>query len=361
MKRTIEELDFHRAFRPVPTKCHDALIAAACSVKEEKRAKRLSAKTVLIAALIIAATMAVAYAAARLGWIEYFENNYGIAVPDEARWELEKTETRSYEVGPMTFTFQQLLTDKRIAMSSARICTTDGSEALCADDTNVYEAVDALDDTVSGLYSLESGISWLEAACETGLPVYGVRALIELDESYVVNDSMEDALWNEDGSIVYFNMLMPEGIGDELPLTLYMAVTQFDPETGEVIDRWTRRESIELPALALLDERTYTPQGENELNGIRIESVYAEQYATGIYLTASMTLPEGTSREDAAETLHGLRLLDGDGAEMPEGLSLSGGVGTDALPAATLERMFSLNRLPDGLILSDGSAGVTLE
>ncbi len=321
MKRTIEELDLRGAFRPVPQKCHDALTAAARSVKEEKSARRLSAKTVLIAALILAVTMAVAYAATRWGWIEYYERQQGITVPDEAQKVFEGNEARVYEVVPMTFTFQQLLTDKRIAMSSARVHATDGSEALYADDTNVYEAVDAITDTVSELYALKRGADWLEAACETGLPVYGVRALIEAEEPYGNGGSMEDALWNEDGSIVYFSMPMLSlgAVEDELSVTLYMSVTQFDPETGEEMDRWTRRESVVLPVLPPLDERSYLPWETDELDEIRLESVYAERYATGIYLTIALIVPDWMEKEDALEALYGLSVLDSDGAPPPVG------------------------------------------
>ena len=49
-----------------------ALMDAARSVREEKPVKRVSYRAALIAAVILLAAMAVAYAAVRLGWIEYF-------------------------------------------------------------------------------------------------------------------------------------------------------------------------------------------------------------------------------------------------------------------------------------------------
>lgn len=58
-------------------------------------------------------------------------------------------------------------------------------------------------------YSLtDHSMTWLEAAQELELPLYGVRALVELPPESDLGSSMEDALWNEDGTIVYFNMPM---------------------------------------------------------------------------------------------------------------------------------------------------------
>ncbi len=357
MKRNIEEMDFHKAFRPIPKQCYDALMHAAYSVKEEEPVKRAPWKAALIAALIIMAAMAVAFAATRLGWIDYYDGQFGITVPIAAKEALEESVPLTYQVGPMTFTFQQLLTDNHIAMSSAHVHMSDASKALYADDTNVYEAIGAISDTVPKLYELDPGMTWLEAARQLDMPLYGIRALIEVEEPYAGGESMEDALWNADGSIAYFSMptLTPKMVDDALPLTLYMAVTEFDPETGEVMNKWTQRERITLPALPLLDERTYKPVDANEGNGIKLESVHAEQYATGIYLTAAFTMPEGISSEEAQETLYGLSILDGEGMELPDGLNLSTSADASTLPFATLEVMTSLEKLPNRLLISDGA------
>ena len=72
MKRDLEHLDLKQAFHPVPEACRRALMDAARSVREEKPVKRVSYRAALIAAVILLAAMAVAYAAVRLGWIEYF-------------------------------------------------------------------------------------------------------------------------------------------------------------------------------------------------------------------------------------------------------------------------------------------------
>ena len=372
MKREQSSYDLRKAFAPMPEECRQALMDAARSVKEEKPTKRASSRAVLIAAIIIVATMAAAFAATQLGWVDFFGSNYGVTVPKAAEEALVATQPRRYQVGPMTFTFNQLLTDARIALSSAEIHTTDGSEALYADDTNVYEAVDAISEFLAendmtvyilNRYKLESGITWMDAARQLSLPLYGIRALIEVGEPYSAGESMEDALWNEDGSIVYFNMplLLSKNVRDELPATLYMAVTQFDPATGEELERWRLQEEITIPASPLTAEKTYLPERGAELDGMKLVDVYAEQYATGIYLTAAFIMPDGTDADKARDALYSLTLCGSDGAALPGGLNLSIRSYLDAWPTVALETMTSLEALPDSLIVTDGITKITVK
>ena len=78
MKRDMENLNLRNAFKPTPDKCHNALMTAARSVKEEEPVKRATIRTILIAACIILATMAIAVAATNsFGWKDFFEIFYG--------------------------------------------------------------------------------------------------------------------------------------------------------------------------------------------------------------------------------------------------------------------------------------------
>ena len=359
MKREMDQLDLKQAFHPVPEPCYHALMDAARSVREEKPVKRISYRAVVIAAVILIAAMAVAYAAVRLGWIDYYDQQYGIAVPRAAQEALEASQRKTYQVGPMTFTYQQLLTDQRIVLSSAHVGLTGGGEALYANDTNVYDSVSAITDTVANLYSLsDPQETWLEAAQELNLPLYGVRALVELPGC-----AMEDALWNEDGTIIYFNMpiLEPGSVAGDLSATLYMAVTQFDPATGEVLEKWETREEVTLPVAPLLAEKTYLAQGEAVFDGLTLESVRGELYATGVYLTATFTAPDGMTREEAMDVLHTLDICDADGAPLPMGLSLSIWPDAEGLPVATLEVPASLEELPDEVTVVGGETTAHLK
>lgn len=364
MKRELNNLHFDRADLPIPQECYHALMDAARSVKEEEPMKRASFRAVLIAAIIIIAMTAVAFAADQLGWVDFFGSNYGVTMPKAAEETLIATKPQTFAVGPMTFTFNQLLTDGHIVLSSAEVRMTDGSEALIADDSNLNEAVDAISDVVLKKYNLESGITWVEAAKQLHLPLYGVRALAEVAPEYVGDEAMEDALWNEDGSIVYFNMpaLNQDAVKDELSVTLYMAVHPYDPATDEIkLNQWMNSEDVSLAVSPLLAERTYLPDGSAELNGMTLVNVKAEQYATGVYLTSTFTMPEGKTADEARDALYALALCDASGTELPMGLSLSGNANVDKLPDAALMTMTSLDTLPESLVITDGITKLTVK
>ncbi len=362
MKRDMNDLNLRKAFAPMPDACRSALMDAARSVKEETPVKRAPLRTALIAALILAATAAVAYAASRLlGWTDYYARQYDVSVPKAAMDTLAATEPAAYEVGPMTLTFDQLLCDGHIAMSAANAHMTDGSEALYAPSSDYYEAVGMLSDVIPQRYGINRETTWLEAAQQLGLPLYGVRALIEVDPS-LSGESMEDALWNEDGSIVYFNMalLHMDDAQSDLPVTLFMRVAHIDPKTGEELDLWKRREEATIPLSPMLSQREYAPQGDATLGDLTLLGVRAEQYVTGWYLYASLRVPEGMDEDDIREVLFGLSICDESGQPLPYGLSLSGGADLSALPVAVLEEMTSLETLPDTLAVTDGERMVVV-
>ena len=86
MKRNLDELDIRSAFAQEPKACHDALMNAAFSVKEEKTVKKASFRVALVVALIIVATMTVAVAAGNLlGFADFFGGQYGTTVPETAQ------------------------------------------------------------------------------------------------------------------------------------------------------------------------------------------------------------------------------------------------------------------------------------
>jgi hypothetical protein len=334
------------------------------NVKGEVKVKKKLSFGLVLAIVLLLTTLAVAIAATQLGWVDYLGESQGITVSKTAQEALNATTPRKFQVGPMTFTFNQLLTDKRMVMSSANVNTTDGSEVLYANDSNIYDAVDSLSSTVLERYNLDSGINWLDAAKQLNLPLYGIRALVEIGQEFDDSSATEGAMWNEDGSIAYFSMpmLTPKSVKDELPVTLYMSVTQFDPSTGDTLGEWEIRENITLPVAPRLTDKTYLPEGDAELNGMKLSSVYAEQYVTGIYLTSTFTDKEGRTADSVMGALYGLTLCDSEGNALPEGLILSSGHAfTDDLPTVKLETMTSLETLPDSLIVTDGTAKISVK
>ena len=101
------------------------------------------------------------------------------------------------------------------------------------------------------------------------------------------------------------------------------------------------------------------PRGEGE--GLTLESVHGERYATGVYLCATFTAPDGMTKEEAMDVLHTLSICDADGAPLPMGLSLSICPDAEALPVVTLEVPASLEALPDEVTVVGGETIVSLK
>ena len=373
MKRNDKEPSLRAAFPPMPQGCYDALMNAARSVKEEEQVKRVTLRAALIAAIIIIATMGIALAAQRLGWVDFYREYDNIALPSAAQEAMDATKPQTYTVGPMTFTMTQSLADGRIALGTTEIRMTDGTETLYAADCNdLSDPVEASVDTVMKRYRLEPGTSWLEAAQQLSLPLYSCCAALEVEGAYSDGWGMEDVLWGEDGALVYYSMAAtnPAAVKEALPAKLYMAARRYDPKTGEELEKWVMEQEITVPVSALLAERDYQPDGEATLtlsaeDGAPIEitltGIHAEQYATGIYLSTTVKLPEGVGADDATALVYSLSVCDAKGNELPQGVSLSGNANVDELPVAVLETMTSLEALPESLCVTDGATRLILK
>lgn len=348
MKRDWNHLDLSTVFHPMPQACSQALMEAARSAVQEKRQKRLSYRIGLAAALVLLCTAAMAYAITQQGWAEFLSQEFGISISPSAQEALHATQPVSYQVGPMTFTFQQLLADGHMGLSAAQVQLTDGSKALYADsvDNDVPEAVLAS-------YDLSWGGSWFEAAQELQLPLYSVRALLELPAAYSA-ESMEGALWQEDGSITYFSMPLLASVPSqsEIPATLYMRVTQYDPFSQSAVATWQVQEDISLPMTPMLAEKTYLPTQETYFAGLKLENVHGASYATGIYFSAQFTAQEHMTDIDAQEVLNHISILDEAGGPLPQGMNLSVYINTQALPKVTMEISTPLEAFPDQLTVS---------
>ncbi len=356
MKRHDTVPNLRDAFAPIPEPCKQALMNVARSVQEEYPMKRKPLRVALIAALILAATIAVAYASQQLGWVDFFQGYQGVGIPKAGVELLTATKPQAYQVGPLTFTFNQMLADGRIALCAAEIRATDHSEALYAPETDIFDPVDAgSGDNVLTRYRLAPRTGWFEAAKQLSLPLYAVRATAEVDEPYSAGVAMSDALWGDDGSITFFSMpfTTPETTKDALPVTLNMRVWQYDPATGEVIAEWESSEPAVVPVSAMIEERTYLPQGEAALHGLALTSVRAERYVTGVYLLTTFTAPEGMDEDEAVRAAYHVAFRDAQGVDFPSGISLSGDANTDAFPTVVLQSMITAEELPESMLLTD--------
>ena len=141
MKRNENELNLRNAFPEMPESCYKALMDAAGSVQEEEKVKKFTIRTALIAAAIMILTVAVAMAATNmLGWSDLFHHD----IPKTAQDILSATEQKTYQVGPVTFTVNELLTDGHMALCTSTSGMSDGSAAVIA--TELYDPIGACGD-----------------------------------------------------------------------------------------------------------------------------------------------------------------------------------------------------------------------
>ncbi len=364
--RTWEPQNLSNAFTPLPQDVRDALMNTVGSVKEEPQVKRITLRTVLIAALALLLMTTVALAASELlGISDFFEDFYGVQVPQGAQDAMPLQQPMSFEVGEATFSVQELICDGHLALCSTAVRMTDGSEALFvmdAADCIGTEQMERLD------LSLPEGATWLEAAQALDRPLYLVRALIE-PQNGAVEAEMEDLYYQADGTPLYVSMPLLESASvtdEELSVNFYFSLTAVDLETGDTLKdgRWTSNEhTASLSICPLLEEKTYRPAQASEIAGFAVGEITARRYATGVYTSLALTAGEGMKQEDVSalhEAMFKLRLLDGEGQPLPDGISLSSGIDEGGFPQVQVEHMFSLEALPESLILSYGDDQISM-
>ena len=362
MKRDWDNLDLRTAFPEMPESCRDALLTAARSVKEEKEMKRATFRVALIAALIILSLTAVAFAAGSLmGWSDFYGDYGYTSVPQGAYEQMQVKDDLSWQVGPLTFTATELLTDGHISVSAIHVRTTDGSPALITG-LNTCDATDPIraNGENGRAYEQRLGLAerttWLEAAQQLNLPLYRVCADQDMSHEAMDGEMMIDVLYNEDGSITYFcmSLLNAEAVGDTLTLPLELDVFLTDSATGENIQRWQDFEqTITMTVCPVLETRTYYPETETVIAGHKLLKAEAVRYVTGAYLTLTYEM-NWADVPESAYALYDLfeqDVLDGSGNVLPRGMSLTGSLEF----TITQEMMLGVDALPDVLTLQEGA------
>ena len=360
MKREQIAWKLRDAFPQEPQACHDALMHAACSVREEKKMKRISWRMALLAVLILLATLSAAVAVSQwMGWTDLFMENYNIHVTDGMQKQMDATEQRSFQVGPLTLTLRQCLADGRVAISNFEVCTTDGSAALYVGDVGFYDPIGAMGDTEAKRLGVDPEITWAEAAKQLNLPLFNVRALMEITSSANAGESMEDMLWSSEGKLSYFNLsyLEPAQVKESLPVNYYLSVSEFNPATGEMVDHWLLEEADEISVLTRLDEKHYAPSENFSVNGFQVEEVWAELYDTGVYFMATLHAPQGMKADDReVYALSGMAFTDENGQAFPMGIMYSE-LNRQQWPLVRIAQAASLEELPQRIMLD----GMVLE
>ncbi len=368
MKPEKDDLDLRNAFGPVPEDVEKLVLQTASSVPSAPPQRRRHARTlVIVLALMLSVLLLAAAAASRTGWREFFQDFRYISMPNGVEAAMNVSKPLRFEVGPLTFTVNQLISDGKIAMASTQVTATDGSMVLCTGDAGPQD--NRLGSNKSGRQmaarlNLAPETDWLTAAKATGMPLYEVRAILEPTSVYSLEE-MEDWLWDDKNNLAYFSMLYltsTEGM-TELPVSFLLRVAAIDPETGEVIEKWTDRPNVTIPISPKAEERVYVPAKETYINGYRLESVRAERYVTGVYLYTTLTAPDGIAKDSVSEAnLYDLiTFCQSDGTRYDDGISLTGAMNIDTLPTVIIESMISVNTLPKSLYLPLGDELVELK
>ena len=367
MKRDMENLNLRDAFRPEPEACHAALMNAACSIvekkekkekKEEKEMKRASFRVVLIAALIIMSLTAVALAAGSLlGWSDFYGRWHGTTgVPEGVYEQMQVEDDLSWQVGPLTFTATEMLTDGHIAITAIHVRVTDGSAALINGE-NVSDPIDPIraNGENGRAYAARLGVSedatWIEAAQQLNLPLYRVSADHSMSHPLYEGDMMIDVLINEDGSLTYYcmSMLDTDRVQEELTLPLCLDVVLADPATGETSQRWSDYDqTVTIPVCPVLEQRVYYPEQETVIAGHKLVKMEAVRYVTGAYLTFTYEMGYMDVPESAFD-IYELTLRDEAGNELPGGMNLSARMTF----TIEVEEMIGVEVLPDVITLTD--------
>ena len=334
------------------------------SAKEEEPVKKFTVSTALIVVLIVIATLTTVLAASVLfGWTDF----YSFEIPKTAQEILNATEPKDYQVGPITFTVNELLTDGHIALCSATSHVTDGSSAVLSEE--VYDAVGANGDNGEALaqkWNLSPDTRWIDAAHIMNLPFYRVSISVNVPEECHDGEDMGDAMWDEKGNCVSYYMaaLNSLQVGETLPIKLHFQVWQYDPQSIEpqsifedVVDEakemsyWEDTFEITLTVPAPIAEKTYMPEQPYDFeNGLTLNSVTAQQTVAGAYVVGQFTLRDGFNFNDAYSGE--LDFLDATGEEIPWGMAESGIIEYDQLPKVEWGAMLNLEILPEEIVVS---------
>ena len=362
MKRDMKEIDLQNAFWPMTDECHDKLTTALSGLREEEPVKRFTARTVLIAACIIVALMAVAYAASRiLGWTDMYSEYYDITVPDGAQQIMKDNGGTSYVIGPATFTIGGMYCDGHMATVSANVRLTEEANGLLCG-----ESLDQIDENEDGIklaekLGVDPELSWLGAAEQLKRPLYSVRLALDLPDG-VLADCMESYMVNEDGSLTYFTMgaFADTFKGEKLDCQIFLRVEEvYTDNPGSSNEVLSDHKNISIPVEKALKVAEYAVPEDVAIgyNNHRLEAARAELMPGGLYLIAVLTDPDEdkhpvAAKADAWNLASELEFLAPDGEPYEFSLSLSGGtVGIESWPQVEVNRMVPLNEIPETIRL----------
>ena len=359
MKRDIEKLNLLDAFSPIPDDCRDALMNAARSVKEEEKMKRATLRTVLIAALIIIATTAVALASGKVfGWIDFFQTENGTLVPKAAQEIMQSTEKQEgHTLDAAVFTPHELYADKNIVMTAVKVQLAEGEKGLlCGGDP--FDPIGANGENgkaAAARLGVDPMSTWADAAKQLGLPLYSANAMVEAPAEYATGELMGDPMFNEDGSVTCFSVqpLNGKADGEKIDCDIFLELSRINPDDMEDRASSQDRMQVSVPLSAPIETITYDLKEEYVSYGMRLDGVRGELTPAGLYLYADFTAQDDMTVEQYNEKGQVLPMwFDENGNRYSFGMNGSYFVDTDEWPLLRTMGMISVDGIPDTLILA---------
>ena len=371
MKRNMDNLNLRDAFRPMPDETRDALMSAARSVKEDEPVKKAAFRTVLIAACVIVATMAVAMAAGQIfGWNDFFKNDYKADIPKTAQEILASSEPVSWQEGDVIFTVRERYSDPKLAMISVEARLADGVEGiLTADDFTMpigaYGENSHSQDVAKRL-GVDPQMTWMDAAKELKLPLYSVVAILDIPSEFWGSEEYGDPMFNEDGSLTWFSLQPLNGqiTDEEMKAQVYLRTKLVNPEDADD-DTNSKEDYLDL---TIHMEKTITtaeyiiPEDTKVLDVFRIDSIHAELLPSGLHFTTNLTALEGATEDMAIDKLR-VDIVQENGEAYPTGITLSSGFSNlDTWPQILYTQMISVDQIPETihLVFPDTSGNDTM-
>ena len=367
MKRDMDKLNLRDAFKPMPEECHNALMTAARSVKEDESVKRVAFKTALIAACVVLATMTVAVAAGSLlGIINLndFFGEYDTHVPEAVQEVMANTTVQTYNIGPVTLVVHEIYGDRHIVMTSTEVKPTiENSALVCGDDP--YDSIASAGssaETFARRLGVSPEMSWMEAAEQLNMPLYAVRIALELPIE-VSADCMEEIMFSEEGNMTYFDIALFNSAvitGGSLDSKLYIRVSQVGSSTSEDSENVIKEyKELSIPIESTTGEYDYNVPDKTMIGDhCVLDSVHAEMNPSGLYLTAYLNVSEDISLDELEidKLLSGFQWKQADGSDYPRGINLSSNIiRMDTWPMIKIEDLISVDQVPEtiGLLLPD--------
>lgn len=336
-----------------------ALNGEAPAHEQSKTPRRLNRtwSIVLIVALALALTTGAYAAAVRLGFIDLMKNGAFGYIPQSALDVLQATEEHSWEVGPLTVTFNEAIADGQLVFVACQARVTDGGKALLCD----WDLVGRTPDVLKQKLGIED--EWLIYAAQNYEgPVYSVETWLEMDYELTDGEAMMvDPVYGSDGSILSAYMVdtIPERIGDTVEVAMRVRVNrmvisnvQMDREIirsdREILETWEEVFPVEIPVTGVIETKTYTPAEHADLGWAVVERVDVERTPVGLYTYTKLHF---TDEEFNVYQAYEIQVLCGPDDQYNTGLYQSGYLEDENYPEVVLMTFVSADEMPETLYL----------